>query len=122
MSDKFVCIDCGDVSEDEHAPCACEDDCTGHVETIAELRRERDTLRRFLDAEKDVCTRMGADNARRMQRLGVKYPNGVDSGIDALFAELERWRKYAQHADDCNVNGSWGPVFCSCGLEELESK
>jgi hypothetical protein len=35
---------------------------------------------------------MGADNVRRMQRLGVKYPDGLDSGIDRLEAERDAHR------------------------------
>jgi hypothetical protein len=59
------------------------------------LAKERDDnghLRRFLAAETEQCQRLGADNVRRMQRLGVKYPDGLDSGIDRLEAERDAHR------------------------------
>lgn len=37
---KWVCDKCDHVSDDEHAPCDCEDECFDHIATIASLRED----------------------------------------------------------------------------------
>lgn len=61
-------------------------------EVIQRLERERDEARRFLAAEQEQCSRLGANNVRLMKRLGVEYPNGLESGIERLEAERDNAR------------------------------
>ena len=56
---------------------------------LAQSEEDLGHARRFLAAEQEQCNRLGADNVRRMQQLGVTYPNGLDSGIDRLVAERD---------------------------------
>lgn len=83
---EISCRECGERSDITEADAAFI--AAANPATVIALLDEIDTLRRFLDAEKEQVTRMGADNVRRMQRLGVKYPSGLDSGIDALEQQL----------------------------------
>lgn len=87
-------------------------------EQLAAAQQEIETLRRFLTAEQEQCARLGSDNVRRMQRLGVKYPNGLDSGIDALEARLaamtaarneacDGWEEYAEETHRSHEHDEW---------------
>jgi len=89
---------------------ACREDLARYREIVARLKkerdeavdyrdryfqnwndalRERDEAKRLLAAEQEQCSRMGSDNVRRMKRLGVEFPNGLDSGIDRLESDLD---------------------------------
>lgn len=61
-----------------------------------ELEKRIRELERLLAAEQEQCSRMGADNVRRMQRLGVKFPEGLDSGIDRLEKERDQLLEFVE--------------------------
>ncbi len=56
---------------------------------------EGDTLRRFLDAEKEQCSRLGAVNREVMLLFGVRYPGGILEAAHYITADRDSWRARA---------------------------
>lgn len=69
----WTCDKCGDTSDDEHAPCSCDDECNDHIDQLRALR----------DANRTLTVRLAKTERERDEALA-----GVQCGSAAITAAI----------------------------------
>lgn len=111
---KWTCSECGDTSDNEHDPCACDDTCTEHVETIARLRADLERVTRELSEARE-CLDLYRSGRFTAESVVLRIEREVAEAI-ASFVEYEgpRFGTDTAMADDIRsgslCRGTWKPA------------